>query len=267
MKNITHTTMNKLEFLFYFFVFLVRFYSLCYEPMHLKLVNALYERIIDENFWYFLSANLLRQFEDLYLNANYSDVTFIVEEEKVPAHELILIVRSSYFRSLITSDSTKLPKKVIELEVSLGAFKHALRFMYTGHISLPQIDYATVVDLLRLAYDYPIEDFLSAIQTYLIKNLSLENYCDVLHAACLFDSKIENATLTFIDQNASQILSTDKFTTLPRRSLCFLLKRDSFYAPEVEIFKAILEWRKCNQNVDVKGMEVHFIQIIGLQIS
>lgn len=145
----------------------------------------------------------------------------------------------------------------IKLKVPLAAFKHVLRYIYTGSVSLQQMNYEIIFDLLSLAHEYKIEELVSTIPTYLMKNLTVENCCAAFDAACLYDlTSLKKVSLHFIDQNSSQVISTDEFRNLRQSSLCTLLERDSFYASEVDIFRAMLDWLKCNQNVDYESIQV-----------
>lgn len=59
---------------------------------------------------------------------------------------------------------------------------------------------------------------------------------------------------TFMDQNAVNLLTHDSFKTLSHESLCSLLKRDSFFAPEVQIFIAVKEWSKHNGRDNIESI-------------
>lgn len=205
-------------------------------------------------------ATLLQQIGELCLSSDYSDVTFIIGQNKLPAHKCILAARSPYFRAMLYSvddesirstttegayrEKMHLDSNNIELKVSLDAFKHTLKFFYTGYVSLNKLEQSIILDLLRLAHDFSIEDLESGISAYLIKNLTLQNSCAVLDAACAYDlTRLQDATLLFMDRHATEVLNSSNFKILTPKSLTSLLIRDTFYIPEIEIFKAVLEWR------------------------
>jgi BTB/POZ domain-containing protein 9 len=48
-----------------------------------------------------LTAKFSEQMAQLCLNQDYADVVFIVENQKLPAHKVILASRSEYFRALL----------------------------------------------------------------------------------------------------------------------------------------------------------------------
>ena len=43
-------------------------------------------------------AELSSDFEELFHKQDFSDVTFLVEGERIPCHRVILAIRSEYFR-------------------------------------------------------------------------------------------------------------------------------------------------------------------------
>lgn len=59
-----------------------------------------------------------------------------------------------------------------------------------------------------------------------------------------------------MDLNATDILKHETFKTLSQDSLCGLLERDSFFAPEVTIFVAVEDW--CKNNTDVNPEVILF---------
>lgn len=70
----------------------------------------------------------------LCLSEDYSDVVFIVEQQRLPAHRVILAARSEYFRTLLYGGFSESTKKIIELEIPVEAFKVLLRYIYSGNI-------------------------------------------------------------------------------------------------------------------------------------
>lgn len=66
-------------------------------------------------------------------SSNYSDVTFIVENEKIPAHRVILAARSEYFRALLYGGLSEASQSEIVLKIPLEAFKALLKYVYSGN--------------------------------------------------------------------------------------------------------------------------------------
>lgn len=190
------------------------------------------------------SAKLMKQMQELYLNSNFSDVIFVIDGVEIPAHKFILRFRSSYFQGMFDGCFSESSQDKIELKVPLEAFKYVLHYIYTGCVALGTMACETVIDLLSLAHEYSIEELQPGIVSYQIKNLSLEICCDVFKAAHLFDlDKLKEVTLDFLDENADEVLKMDNFKTLSNELVYCLLQRNTFYAMEVDIFRAVLEWK------------------------
>lgn len=187
------------------------------------------------------------------LNSDYSDVSFIVEGTKLPAHKNILAMRSSYFRALLYGGLAESTQNEIELKVPLKAFKSILKYLYTGRMSLAKMCNKEILDYLRLIDEYGFEELKLAIATYLENTLSMENCCAIFEAARIFDLKsLIDVSMTFIGTNLKDLLGSNSFQTLLPDSLCTLLVRDSFYAPELQIFNAVSNWYTENPQADIE---------------
>lgn len=193
----------------------------------------------------------------LCLNAEYSDVTFVVEEVELPAHKIILAARSSYFRALLYGGLAESSQQKINLNVPLDAFKALLNYIYTGCMSLSKMKEENILDSLGLANQYGFETLELAISTYLTNNLSQKNCCAILDAARLYNLEtLSDVCMTFMDRNSTELLKSSCFKTLSQDSLCTLLDRDSFFAAEVEIFNAVHDWCRNNPHADIEVKQI-----------
>uniref|UniRef100_A0A182LWK1 BTB/POZ domain-containing protein 9 n=1 Tax=Anopheles culicifacies TaxID=139723 RepID=A0A182LWK1_9DIPT len=210
-----------------------------------------------------LTARFSKQMAQLCMSPDYSDVTFIVENQRIPAHRVILAARSEYFRALLYGGMQETKQDEITLHIPLMAFKSLLKYIYSGSMSLVHMKEEHLLDTLGLANQYGFADLEVAISDYLRQVLSLSNVCAVLDAARLFAlDGLTTVCHSFMDRNASDILQHESFRNLSLDSLSSLLLRDSFFAREVEIFQAVYDWCRCNadngQNVDVIVEKVRF---------
>lgn len=188
------------------------------------------------------------------MNSEYSDVTFIVEDEKIFAHKNILAMRSKfYFRGLLYGGLAEANQREIKLSVPLEAFKAILKYIYTGCMSLNEMGCHRILDVLGLAEQYGFESLKLAISSYLTKIVSQENCCQILDAARLYDLEtLNNFCLAFMDCTATKLLTSVNFNLLSQESVCSLLERDSFSAREIDIFNAVDEWYKNNPNANIQ---------------
>ncbi|XP_029676985.1 BTB/POZ domain-containing protein 9 [Formica exsecta] len=188
----------------------------------------------------------------LYLSEEYSDVTLVVAGHKFYSHKLILAARSEYFRALLFGGMKESMQNEIEVNASsLPAFKNLLKYIYTGRMSLANERDETILDILALAHLYGFVDLEAAISDYLREILNIKNICSILDTALLYQLKfLTNVCLEYMDKHASEILQHESFLQLSPTALSELISRDSFYAPELDIFLAVDSWVKTNPEVN-----------------
>ncbi|XP_013140808.1 PREDICTED: BTB/POZ domain-containing protein 9 [Papilio polytes] len=193
-------------------------------------------------------SHLSEHIGSLCLSSEYSDVTLIVEGQRIPAHKVILAASSDYFRALLYGGMREANQAEVELQAPLQAFKALLRYVYSGHMGLSLLREETVLDMLGLAHQFNFQELEAAISDYLRQVLALRNVCAVLDAARLYGLEaLMDYCYNFLDRNATEILQHDSFLQLSVEALQGLLERDSFFAPEVDIFKAVCNWFTANQ--------------------
>lgn len=186
------------------------------------------------------------------MNFEHSDVTFIVEGEKLPAHRIILAARSPYFQALF-GGLAEVAQAEIKLDVPLEAFKASLKYAYTRCVSLNEMKEEHILDLLDLTELYGFGTLKATISTFLAKTLTLESCCRILERAKLYNSKMRiDVCLAFMDTNATELLSSSDFKTLSPDSLCMLLDRDTFHAPEINILNGVNKWYANNPNTHIE---------------
>lgn len=189
------------------------------------------------------------------MNTKHSDVSFVVENTIIPAHKTILSARSSYFEKLFTGGFTEATQSEINLEVPLDAFKVVLRFIYTGCMSLNSLNVNQIIGVYGLVDLYNLE-LKESIQKFLEVLLSVENCFEILNAASLYslDDLIQTC-FTFMDGQSMELIKHETFKTISSTLLCTLLKRDTFYAPEIDIFVAVKDWIINNPACDPKVID------------
>lgn len=189
----------------------------------------------------------------LWMNDKYSDVTFVVENMKIPAHKMILKARSPYFRALLDGSFAESNQVEINLEVPLEAFKVLLRFVYTGCMALSPLTVKQIIHVYGLADLYQFEALSETIPKYLATKLSMENCFKILNAAEFYSqTHLQADCLKFMDEHSTELLKHETFKLMSSASLCTLLKRDTFSAPEIDIFNAVKKWSVHNPTADLK---------------
>lgn len=202
----------------------------------------------------FLSDNI----GSLFLNQNFSDVTFVVDGEKFPAHKVLLAARSEYFRAMLYGGMKESDEGEIVLEeTNVFAFRILLRYIYTAKLTLLEYKEEQVMDILGLAHKYGFIKLQNAIADYLKAILNNKNLCTIFNISQLyFLSDLTEYCLVFADQNASEVLNTQGFLQLSLNAVTQLIARDSFCASEIDIFCAIRDWVKARPDMQTAAVEM-----------
>ncbi|NP_001002198.1 BTB/POZ domain-containing protein 9 [Danio rerio] len=181
----------------------------------------------------------------------YSDVTFVVEEKRFPAHRVILAARCQYFRALLYGGlrESRAQAEVRLEETRAEAFSMLLRYLYTGRATLSEAREETLLDFLGLAHRYGLQPLEVSICEFLRTLLSTRNVCLVFDVASLYClNGLAEACMAYMDRNAVEVLKSDGFLTLSKSALLTVVRRDSFASSEREIFQALCHW--CHHNGD-----------------
>ncbi|PAV91422.1 hypothetical protein WR25_06401 isoform C [Diploscapter pachys] len=186
----------------------------------------------------------------LLMNKDYSDVTFIVDGEQFPAHRVILAARSEYFRALLYGGMRESVEEKISLpSANLKAFKLILRYAYTGQLLFTAIKLDLLLEVLTLANQYGFNALQNSIADYLKSILDTKNLCTVFNISQLFSLRdLAEYCLVYADRYADEILKEPTFLLLPVHAVKQLIKRDTFCAPEVNIFETIREWGEAHKD-------------------
>ncbi|XP_078256113.1 BTB/POZ domain-containing protein 9 isoform X2 [Rhinoraja longicauda] len=187
----------------------------------------------------------------------YSDVTFLVEKKRFAAHRVILAARCQYFRALLYGGMREAHSQAeIPLpDTPAEAFTMLLKYIYTGQVTLSYEKEEVLLDFLSLAHKYGFPELEAATSEYLCTILSINNVCMVYDVANLYSlSKLSNTCCLYMDRNAKAILSSEGFLSLSKTALLKVVSRDSFAAPEKDIFLALMNW--CKQNPEEMHAEI-----------
>ncbi|XP_051164686.1 BTB/POZ domain-containing protein 9 [Leptopilina boulardi] len=190
----------------------------------------------------------------LYMSDDYSDVTLLVAGQRFTAHKVILAARSQYFRALLFGGLRESTQQEIELKgTTLQAFKGLLKYIYTGHMSLANQREEVILDILGLAHQYGFLELEVAISDYLKEILNIRNVCLIFDAARLYQLEfLTKVCHEYLDKHALEVIQHESFLQLSLQALIELISRDSFYAPEVDVFLAVYAWVKANPGIEVK---------------
>ena len=93
----------------------------------------------------------------LFGSGDYADVKFVVEGEPVPAHRLVLCLRSPYFRRLFAARATSAGLREVTVSSASGAaFRALLRYLYTGALDASALTRPQLLELFGHAGLYEV---------------------------------------------------------------------------------------------------------------
>ncbi|XP_033340114.2 BTB (POZ) domain containing 9 isoform X2 [Megalopta genalis] len=192
----------------------------------------------------------------LYLSDEYSDVTVIVGGQRFNGHKIILAARSQYFRALLFGGLKESTQREIELkDANLASFKGLFEYIYTGRMSLTDRREEVILDILGLAHLYGFLELETSVSDYLREILNIKNACLIFNAAFFYQIEcLTRVCQEYMDKHASEVIQHESFLQLSAAALNELVSRDSFYAPEIDIFLAVQAWVKANSDTTDKSV-------------
>ena len=96
---------------------------------------------------------------------------------------------------------------------------------------------------MKIAHKYQVTTCLEFCSEFLRGILKADNACYLLeHARLLEDTALVRSATEFTDDNASAVIASEGFKDISPETLEYILKGNTFFAPEVDIVKAVDEW-------------------------
>lgn len=206
---------------------------------------------------------------DLYKSGENTDVTFEVVGKQFRAHKIILASRCPYFKILLFGRMKEAglgPNSEIPFnDTTPEAFGTLLEYIYSGKVVLGDLNEDVVLHLLGLANKYDFSPLQQTVTAYLKATLTVTNVCLVFNVANYYQLKeLSGACAVFIDMHAPEVLKSEGFLLLSHSALSELLERDSFFAPELDIYRGLLKWMEHHKEsgTDFKDL----LKLIRLQL-
>ena len=107
-----------------------------------------------------------------------ADVKFIVWNETIKAHKIVLVARSAYFRRMFQCLPESGSKQIYVDGIDPSLFKEVLKFVYSG--SAPKEISSIAMELLPLADRYELEELKLMCESVIDSHLTVDNVIQVL---------------------------------------------------------------------------------------
>lgn len=130
----------------------------------------------------------------LWADEDFADLTIEVEDQKFPAHRLVLASRSPVLRSLLLTDMReKREAKIVLSDVSASGWRIFQKYLYTNAFSFPKDgDVTELLEVLMLSDKYDVHSLRNIVEGEVISRMTTDNIVEVLEASVkfgLFDLK------------------------------------------------------------------------------
>eukprot|EP00930_Biecheleria_cincta_P075979 TRINITY_DN63180_c0_g1_i1.p1 TRINITY_DN63180_c0_g1~~TRINITY_DN63180_c0_g1_i1.p1 ORF type:complete len:506 (-),score=97.06 TRINITY_DN63180_c0_g1_i1:121-1638(-) len=187
------------------------------------------------------AGTLGSNFLSLLQEGRCSDVTFVVEDQRIPGHSQILSARSEVFDRLLNSGMRESVSKEIVIEdCDAATFKGLLHFLYTDDFDCIEemtkagehpCRIALLQAVLAVSHRYQVIRLRLWCEKQLCKSITVDQVCSVLCQAHLYDAKqLEEGCLTFIKENMEKVVVTSMFGCLAKEWPEVMLKISIFTA-------------------------------------
>jgi len=182
------------------------------NDLHILDVGRLEESALNEVAVHSLLENMRRLLDA----PDFSDITFVVQAQRIYAHKAILVAQCEHFRAMFSGGRfAESSQAEVEIpEWSHVAFKAMLEWLYTGCMPR-ELSAAHLTELLSLADHYTLDGLKHVCENVLVHSVEIENACALLrHADQYMASELKKYCLTYIIKNFDQVSYAQGFDEL-----------------------------------------------------
>mmetsp|Transcript_74769 Transcript_74769/g.139590 ORF Transcript_74769/g.139590 Transcript_74769/m.139590 type:complete len:512 (+) Transcript_74769:72-1607(+) len=184
------------------------------NDLHILDVGRLEENAMNDVAVHTLIENMRR----LLNNPDFSDITFIVQGQRIHAHKAILVAQCEHFRAMFTGGRfAESSQNQIEIpQWTHTAFLAMLEWLYTGRTPR-ELSAAHLTEVLGLADHYTLDGLKHVCENVLLHSVEIDNVCALLqHADQFMANELKRYCVTFIIKNFEAIAHTDSFEELKK---------------------------------------------------
>jgi len=165
----------------------------------------------------------LQKAKNIYHGKLFTDVTFEVEGEEIPAHKAILAYHCDYFMKMFTSGMSESHEAKISIpHIKSCVFKAVLQYIYCNELEL---DEQLALDLIPVVDEYLMTELKGFCEKYLCKQLRKDNVVDMLIVADRHEiEELKKACFRFISKHIKNIEDNEEMKKLSKSLFTELLK-------------------------------------------
>ncbi len=150
----------------------------------------------------------------LFDNGSNTDVCFLVNDQEIRAHKLILSSRSPVFAAMFDHDMKEKRSGIVDIVgISPDTFRTVLRFMYTDQVELKKEEDAK--KLIAAADKYKLDLLRMECEKFLIRGLTWSNCLELLILSDLHKcTHLRETAMKFIRKHTTQLMKTEGWKIL-----------------------------------------------------
>lgn len=187
----------------------------------------------------------------MFNNELLSDVSFVVpvqlgenENKKckkvVPAHKFVLAISSPVFFAMFFGDLAETTNSISLPDCEYASLLELFRFLYCDEVKLNEDN---VMQVLYLAKKYIVPSLAERCTEFLEQVVNLSNvFCIMTHAESYGEKVLVDQCWKMIDRQTEAVVKTEGFETIGRSLLEAVVIRDTLNIKEVDLFKAVDNW-------------------------
>jgi len=167
-----------------------------------------------------------KHFRSMLFSEQYSDIAFLIDGQKFPAHKIVLATRCKHFNNIFTSGMKEAHSDVIEVtDMKIHTFKALIGFIYKNEVELTE---KIALELFEVADKYMQNELAGLCEEFLSKNLRFDNLVFMIEFADKFEAIfVKDAIIEFIIRNLEEIKSNQAKYKVPDSYLWEVISRVS----------------------------------------
>ncbi|XP_054720617.1 speckle-type POZ protein-like B [Uloborus diversus] len=161
-----------------------------------------------------ISNSLCSDFEELYNNGQFSDVTLKLGKDELKAHKSVLSARSKVFAATFEHDMKEKRENAINIEqMKVETMRDMLRYIYCGKIH--DLSTEEALNLYVAADRYDLKELRNFCREVILLNISVDNVCDIANVADLYDDELLVGELkSFLLKNGKEVIKTKNWKAM-----------------------------------------------------
>ena len=176
------------------------------------------------------------------------DVVFLVENQRFPAHRVVMSAASSVFKAMFTSEvgQEKSCEEVKLLLFNTRSMTELLNFIYTAEVDVSE---SNASELLFAADYFDLPHLREACAEFLMAQLNPSNCLSIQSVAEKYNHKLLCKTAAeYIGNNLAAVLQADEFLTLDLTDVKELIRHERLLIKtqrgEENVFEGVRSWVK-----------------------